>query len=61
MALFETGLAKVVIFKSQQSLVILNLEMDVDAGYKHVEKFSGGNPWYIVESKVFFSNVSFEL
>ena len=27
--------------------------MDVDAGYKYIEKFRGGVGWYMMESKDF--------
>ena len=35
--------------------------MDVDPGYKFIEKFQGGIQWYMVENKDFISNISFKL
>ena len=35
--------------------------MDVDPGYKYIEKFRGGVQWYMMESKNIISNISFEL
>ena len=34
--------------------------MDVDLGYKYVEKFRGGVEWYMMKSKEFVSSISFE-
>ena len=35
--------------------------MDVDPGYKCIEKFRGGVQWYIMESKDNISSVCFKL
>ena len=35
--------------------------MDVDPGYKYIEKFRGGVQWYIMESKDIFSSICFKL
>ena len=35
--------------------------MDVDLGYKYIEKFRGGLSWYMMESKEFISHISFDL
>ena len=35
--------------------------MDVDPGYKYIEKFRGGVQWYMIESKDNFSRNSFKL
>ena len=35
--------------------------MDVDCGYKCIKKHGGGVQWYLMQSKIFDSNVSFVL
>ena len=56
----ESNIAQGMSFKGKRSGVVHNFTMDVDPGYKYIEKFRGGGQWYIVESKdtfqVFVSN-----
>ena len=35
--------------------------MDVDPGYKYIEKFRGGVQWYMMNTKDFISSISFKL
>ena len=35
--------------------------MDVDPGYKYIEKFRGGVLWYMMESKDVISSICFKL
>ena len=35
--------------------------MDVDPGYKYIEKFRGGVSWYMLESKDFISSINLKL
>ena len=35
--------------------------MDVDPGYKYIEKFCGGVQWYMMESKDIISSICFKL
>ena len=49
------------IFKGKRSGTIHNFTMDVDPGYKHIEKFRGGVQWYMMESKDIFSSICFKL
>ena len=35
--------------------------MDVDPGYKHIEKFRGGVQWLMMESKDIISSICFKL
>ena len=35
--------------------------MNVDPGYKYVERFAGGITWYLMESKDVISSISFKL
>ena len=48
---FETDIAQGMIFKGKRSDIIPNFTMDVDPGYKYVEKFRGVVQWYMMESK----------
>ena len=47
--------------KGKRTGIIHNFTMDVDLGYKYIEKFRGGIQWYMMESKDFISNISFNL
>ena len=47
----EFDIAQGMIFKGKQSGIIHNFTMDVDLGYKYIEKFRGGVQWYMMESK----------
>ena len=35
--------------------------MDVDTGYKFIEKFRGGVQWYMMESKDIISSICFKI
>ena len=35
--------------------------MDVDPGYKYLEKLPGGVQWYMIESKDFILSICFKL
>ena len=41
------------IFKGKRSGIIHNFTMDVDPGYKCIEKFRGGVQWYMMDTKDF--------
>ena len=47
------------IFKGKRSGIIHNFIMDVDPGYKYIEKLRGGVQWYMMESKDIISSTSF--
>ena len=49
------------IFKGKRSGIIHKFAMDVDQGYKYIEKFQGGVQWYMMESKDIISSICFEL
>ena len=49
------------IFKGKRSGIIHNFTMDVDPGYKYIEKFRGGVSWYMLETKDFTSSINFKL
>ena len=57
----ETDIAQGMIFKGRRSGIIHNFTMDVDPGYKYIEKFRGGISWYMLESKDFISSINFKL
>ena len=41
------------IFKSERSGIIQNFIMDVNPGYKYIEKIRGGVKWYMAETEDF--------
>ena len=57
----ECDIAQGMIFNGKRTGIIHNFTMDVDPGYKYVEKFRGGVMWYMMESKDIISSVCFKL
>ena len=57
----ETDIAQGMIFKGKRSGIIHKFTMDVDPGYKYIEKFQGRVHWYVMQSKDFVSSISFKL
>ena len=57
----ECNIARGMIFKGKRSGIIHNFTMDVDPGYKDIEKFHGGVQWYMMESKDIISSICFKL
>ena len=57
----ECDIAQGMIFKGKKSSIIHNFTMDVDPGYKYIEKFRGGVQWYMMESKDIISSICFKL
>ena len=57
----ECDIAKGMIFKEKRSGIIHNFTMDVDPGYKYIEKFRGGVQWYMMESKDIISSINFRI
>ena len=57
----ETDIAQGMVFKGKRSGIIHNFTMDVDPGYKYIEKFRGGVQWYMMNTKDFFSSNNFKL
>ena len=49
------------IFKGERSRIVHHFTMDVDPGYMYIEKFRGGEQWFMMESKKFTSNIVFTL
>ena len=56
----ECVIAQGMIFRGKRSRINHNFTMDVDPGYKYIEKFRGGVKWYMMESKDNISNICFK-
>ena len=48
----HTNIAQDMIFKSKSSGIIHNFMMDVNPGYKYIEKIRGGVQWYMMDRKM---------
>ena len=57
----ECHTAQGTIFKGKRSGFIPNFTMDVDLGYKCIEKVRCGIEWYMMESKNIISCIYFKL
>ena len=57
----HTDIAQGMIFKGKRSGIIHNFTMDVDPGYKYIEKFRGAIQWYMMDSTDIFSSVCFKM
>ena len=57
----ETDVAKGMIFRGRRTGIIHNFTMDVNPGYKYIEKFRGGVQWYMLQSKDIISSICFKL
>ena len=57
----ECNIAQVMIFRGKRSGIIHNFTMDIDPGYKNIEKFHGGVQWYMMDSKDGISSICFKL
>ena len=57
----ECKIAQGMIFKGRRSGIIHNFTVDVDPGYKYIEKLRGGVQWYMMESKDIISSICFKL
>ena len=57
----QTNISRGMIFKGKRSGIIMNFTMDVDPGYKYIEKFHGGVQCYMMESKDIISSICFKL
>ena len=55
----ETDIAQGMIFKGKRSGIIHKFTMDVDPGYKYIEKFQDGVQWYMMNTKDFISSINF--
>ena len=57
----ECNIAQGMIFRGKRSGIFHNFTMDVNPGYKYIEKFRGGVQWYMMESKDIISSICFKL
>ena len=57
----ECNIAQGMTFRAERPGRIHNFTMDVDPGYKYIEKFRGGVQWFIMESKDFNSSICFKM
>ena len=57
----ECDIIRGMIYRGKQSNIIHNFTMDVNPGYKYIERFLGGITWYMMESKDIVSSICFKL
>ena len=57
----ECNIAQGMIFRGKRSRIIHNFTLDVDPGYKDIEKLRGGVQWFLMESKDIISSICFKL
>ena len=57
----ETDIAQGMNFKGKRTGIIHNFTMDVDPGYKYIEKIRGGVQWYRLQSNDVISSICFKL
>ena len=57
----ECDIAKGMIFEGERSRIIHKWSMDVNSGFRYIEKLCGGVQWYMLESKDIISSISFRL
>ena len=57
----ECNITQSTIFKGKRSGINHNFTMDVDPGYKYIEKFRDGVQWYTMESKDIISSICCKL
>ena len=57
----ECDIAKGKIFRGKRTGIIHKFTIDVDPGYKYIEKFRGRVQWCMMESKDVISSINFNL
>ena len=57
----KTDIARGMIYRGKRTGIIHNFTMDVNPGYKYIEKFRGGLLWYMMETKDIISSICFKL
>ena len=57
----EGEITQGMIFKGKRTGIKVNFTMDLDAGYKHIEKGRAHLQWYLYASKEFNSSINFQL
>ena len=59
--LLESNIAQGMNFRGKRTRMFHNFTMDVDPGYKYIEKNRGGVQWYMMQTKDFVSSENFKL
>ena len=57
----ECDIAQGMVFRGKRSGIIHNFFMDVDPGYKYIEKVCGGVQWHMLQSNDIISSTCFKL
>ena len=57
----ECNFAQGMIFRGKRSGIIHNFTLDVDPGYKYIDRFRGSVQWYMMEGKYIVSSIFFKL
>ena len=57
----EADVAQGMIFRGGRTGIIHNFTMDVNPGYKYIERFRGGVQLYMLQSKGIISSICFKL
>ena len=57
----ECNNAQRMIFKGKRTGIVHNFTMDVNPGFRYIEKFRGGVQWYMMESKDVISSICFKI
>ena len=57
----KCDIAQGMIFRGNENGINPIFTMDVDPGYKYIEKSKGGFQWYMMETKHFVSSIRFKL
>ena len=57
----ECKITQEMTFQGRRKSIVHNFTMDVDPGYKLVERFRGGVQWYMMHSKDIISTICFKL
>ena len=57
----ECDIAQGMFFRGERSGIDHNFTLDVDLGYKNIEKFRGGVQWYMMESMFVLSSICFKI
>ena len=57
----EADVTQGMIFRGRRTGIIHNFTMDVNPGYKYIEKFRGGVQWYMLQSKDIISSICFKM
>ena len=57
----ECNIVRGMFYRGKQSNILHNFTMDVNPGYKYIEKLTGRVQWYMMETKDIISSICFKL